>query len=150
MIIASRRGFTLLEMSIVLAVMAVAATVVVPAMVDMGRTPQRRTADGLLSLLHAARKAAIERNVSVSVVIDPVTGKYRVDSTGVFGAGEMGEGQLDFTMSETVSTTLSRLQYTFRSTGAAMGDTVRVRGVDSSLVVSVDPWSGVASANATH
>lgn len=142
-----RRGYTLLEMSIVLAILSVAATLVVPALVDLGATPPHRTGDALLTLLHASRQAAIDRNVTVALVIDPVTGKFEVDSTGLSGAGELAEGQIDLALTEALVTDLPRLQYTFRPNGAAMGDTVRVRGTDSSLVVSVDPWNGVASAN---
>jgi prepilin-type N-terminal cleavage/methylation domain-containing protein len=141
-----RRGFTLLEMSITLAVMAVAAMLVVPALVDFGQVPQRRTAEGLLSLLKASRALAIDSNTTVTVVIDPTNGKYRVDSTGVFGTGAVTEGQIDETSMETMATTAVRVKYSFGPTGAAVGDTVRVRGIDSSVVVLVDPWNGVARA----
>lgn len=140
----SRRGFTLLEMSITLAVMAVATILVVPALVDLGQSPKHETADELRSLLKASRALAIDSNTTVTVVLDPVSGKYRVDSTGVFGSGPVTEGQLEVGAVEMMVTDLDRLQYTFRPTGAAFGDTVAVRGIDSSVVVWVDPWSGVA------
>ena len=142
----TRRGFTLLEMSITLAVMAVASILVVPALVDLGRTPPHQTAEGLLSLLKASRTLAIDSNTTVTVLLDPVSGKYRVDSTGVFGSGPVTEGQLEVGAVEMMVTELTRLQYTFRPTGAGFGDTVRVRGIDSAVVITVDPWSGVAHA----
>ena len=43
-------------------------------------------------------------------------------------------------------TDAARLNYTFHPTSAALGDTVRIRGADSSVVVFVDPWNGVAYA----
>jgi prepilin-type N-terminal cleavage/methylation domain-containing protein len=142
----SRAGFTLIEMSIVLAIMAIASGLVVPALVDLGRTPQRRTADQLLSLLNATRRVAIDHNVTVTLVLDPKSGNYRVDSTGLFGSGPVIQSQIDLLGMESMVTDLPRLNFSFRPTGAAMGDTVRVRGADSSVVVSVDPWSGVAYA----
>ncbi len=145
--IRSHRGFTLMEMIICMAIMAIASSLVVPALVDLGRTPQqRRTADALLSVLNASRKIAIAHNVTVTVVLDPKSGDYRVDSTGYFGAGMVIQSQIDLLGMETMSTDAPRLNYTFHPTGAAMGDTVRIRGMDSSVVVQVDPWSGVAYA----
>lgn len=141
-----RRGFTLMEMAIVLAIMAIASGLVVPALVDLGRTPQRRTADALLSLLTASRKLAIERSVTVRVMLDPRSGRYRVDTSGTAGAGPVTESQLDLLSAEPMITDLPRLNYIFHPTGSALGDTVRVRGADSSLVVHVDRWNGVAYA----
>jgi len=142
----SRRGFTLVEMAIVLAIMVIAAGLVVPALVDLGRTPQRRTADLLLTLLNASRKLAISHNVTVTVVLDPKSGDYRVDSTGYYGSGPVEQSQIDLLGMESMATDATRLTYVFKPTGAAMGDTVRIRGSDSTVVVMVDPWSGVAYA----
>lgn len=142
----ARRGFTLVEMAIVLAIMLIAGGLVVPALVDLGRTPQRRTADSLLSLLNASRKLAIAHNVTVTIALDPKSGNYRVDSTGYYGAGLVMQSQIDLLGMESMATDAPRLNYVFKPTGAAMGDTVRIRGADSSVVVSIDPWSGVAYA----
>lgn len=143
----SRRGFTLLEMSITLAVMAIAALLVVPALVNFGQVRPRRTAEELLSLLKASRSLAIDSNTTVSVVLDPTSGRYRVDTTGLFGSGPVTEGQLEASSVETMNTTSARLQYTFGPDGASYGDTVRVRGIDSAVVIWVDPWNGAARAS---
>ena len=45
-------------------------------------------------------------------------------------------------------TPLPRLTFVFKPTGAAFADTVVVRGTTSSVLVGVDPWSGVAYAAA--
>jgi Tfp pilus assembly protein FimT len=133
-------------MAIVLAIVAIASGLVVPALVDFGRTPQQRTSDTLISLLNASRKLAIEHNVTVTVVLDPKSGIYRVDSTGFYGAGLVVQSQIDLLGMESMATDASRLNFNFTPTGAALGDTVRIRGTDSSVVISVDPWSGVAYA----
>ena len=135
-----------MEMAIVLAIMAIASGLVAPALVDLGRTPQRRTADALLSLLNASRKLAVDHNVTVTVVLDPKSGDYRVDSIGYFGSGPVVQSQIDMLGMESMATDSPRLNYTFKPTGAALGDTVRIRGADSSVVVFVDPWNGVAYA----
>ena len=133
-----------MEMTIVMAIMAIASGLVVPALVDFGRTPQRRTADALLSLLNATRRLAIDSSVTATLVLDPKSGDYRIDSTGFSGAGLVLQSQIDLLGMDAMVTELPRLTFTFQRTGAAIGDTVRIRGADSSVVVSIDPWSGVA------
>ena len=135
-----------MEMIIVLVIMAIVSSLVAPALVHFGRTPQKRTAESLLSLLTATRRLAIDRNVTATLVLDPKSGDYRVDSTGFFGGGLVIQSQIDLLGMESMATDAPRLSWTFQPTGAALGDTVRVRGADSSVVVSVDPWSGVAYA----
>ena len=135
----SRRGFTLLEMSITLAVLLIASGLVVPA-----QTPARRTAGALLELLTTARHIAIDSNVTVTVVLDPETGRYRADSTGLLGSGPVSEGEVAFDGLEELVTESARLTWRFRPDGGALGDTVVVRGQEGSLVLSVDRWNGVA------
>jgi prepilin-type N-terminal cleavage/methylation domain-containing protein len=143
-----RRGYTLLEMSITLAVLAIASALVVPALVNFGETPARRTAGELLGVLAASRKLAIDSNVAVVLVLDPSTGRYRADSTGPFGSGPVTEGSFATDAMELFVTDQARLVWRFRSTGAASGDTVLVRGTNESLLVVVDPWNGVAWTDA--
>ena len=143
-----RSGFTLWEMAIVLAVMSVAAVLVAPAITRLGESPPPRTADSLLALLRDARKTAIENNAIVTLLFDPVSGHFRADSVGAGGAGLVAEGTLALGATETMETTLPRLRYVFRPTGAAYADSVLVRGFGEAVLVSVDPWSGVARTDA--
>jgi prepilin-type N-terminal cleavage/methylation domain-containing protein len=143
-----RGGFTLWEMAIVLAVMAVSAIMVAPAIGRLGTEQARQPAAELLALLHDARKAAIDGNSVVTLRLDPVSGHYRADTAGVNGSGVLAEGTLQLDATETLDTRLLRLQFVFRPTGASLGDTVLVRAADRSVLVGVDPWSGVARADA--
>ena len=59
----------------------------------------------------------------------------------------LATGTLDIGLSRTLVTDLPRLQYVFRPTGAAFGDTVVVRGGPQPLTIRIDPWSGVAHAD---
>jgi len=144
----ARGGFTLWEMAIVLAVMAIAAVLVAPAITRLGESPPPRIADAVLALLRDARKAAIDRNATVTLRLDPVSGRYRADTTGVAGTGLLAEGTLALGATETLVTDRARLVYLFRPTGAAFADTVLVRGAGKTVLVSVDPWSGVARTDA--
>jgi prepilin-type N-terminal cleavage/methylation domain-containing protein len=144
----SRRAFTLLETAIVLAVMAVGAVLVAPAIARLGSEQQRQPAAELLTLLRNSRRAAIDRNIVVTLRLDPVSGHYRADTTGANGAGVMAEGVLQLEASETLDARLLRFVWVFRPTGAALGDTVLVRAANQSVMVAVDHWSGVARADA--
>jgi len=143
-----RTGFTLLEMAIVLAIMAVSAMLVAPALARMGQGKAPGIGDAVIKLLGDARKIAIERNESVTLRLDPISGRYRADTVGVAGSGELGEGTLTLGAQETMITDLPRLVYVFHPTGSTFADTVLVRGPTTSVMVAVDPWNGVAYASA--
>ena len=138
----ARRGFTLLEMAIILAMMAITAALVVPAWTDLGTTPPPLPGDALVSLLRDARKVAIEQSLTVAVRIEPSSNYFRVDTTGVAGTGMLADGTLEIGAYETLRTDLPRLQWVFRPSGAAMGDTVTVQGNSITAVLAVDAWSG--------
>jgi prepilin-type N-terminal cleavage/methylation domain-containing protein len=139
----ARRGVTLWEMAIVLAVMAVAAVLVGPAIARLGTEQPRGSGDALISLLRQSRRAAIDRDVVLTLRIDPVSGRYASDTTGTTGMGRFDEGTLDLGSSDVLVSSQPRLVYIFRPTGATFADTVLVRGADSTFTVAVDPWSGI-------
>ena len=142
-----RAGFTLWELTMVLLVMAIAATLAAPAFARFGTDAPSGPADKMLGLLHDARKAAFDFNATVTLRMDPKTLKYQIDTAGVVGAGRFAEGTLDLGLTQTLVTDQPRLTYVFRPTGVAFADTVIVRGGNVPLIVRVDPWSGVARAD---
>lgn len=145
----ARRGFTLWEMSIVLAITALVAAVVVPAMVgpQFGNDPTPQVGDQIVAMLREARRTAIEYDQTLTVRLDPTSGMYQVDTTGASGTGMYAQGQLDLSAYESFVTDLPRLVYVFRPTGAAFGDSVGVRGANGAATVFVDPWSGMPYAD---
>ncbi len=142
-----RAGFTLWELTMVLLVMAIAATLAAPAYVRFGADPPHGGADAMLGLLHDARKAASDFNATVTLRVDPVTLGYQLDTSTANGFGTLATGTLDLGLSARLDSDQPRLQYVFQSTGATFADTVVVRGGDVPLIVRVDPWSGVARAD---
>jgi prepilin-type N-terminal cleavage/methylation domain-containing protein len=142
-----RRGFTLWELTMVLLVMAIAASLAAPAFARFGTDQPTAPADKMLGLLRDARKASIDFNATVTLRMDPKTLKYQIDTTGVRGSGRLAEGTLDMGLTATLVTDEPRLQYVFRPSGVAFADTVIVRGGNVPLTVRVDPWSGVARAD---
>lgn len=143
-----RRGFTLWETALVLAVLAVTLVLAAPALGDFGAQKAPTDADALLALLRDSRREAVHINALVALRMDPTTGRYRIDTTGVHGMGRMTEGTLDLGGATTLVTDLARLQFLFQPTGAAFADSVGVRGPSGTVMVTVDPWSGVARADA--
>jgi prepilin-type N-terminal cleavage/methylation domain-containing protein len=144
----ARAGFTLWELTMVLLVMAIAATLAAPAFSRLGTEQPTRGGDQVLGLLRDARKAAFDYDATVTVRLDPKTLKYQVDTATVAGTGTLASGILDVGATETLVTDLPRLVYVFRPTGAAFADTVMIHGGETPLVVRVDPWTGVARADA--
>jgi prepilin-type N-terminal cleavage/methylation domain-containing protein len=142
----SRTGFTLWEIATVLLIMAIAATVAAPAFVSLGKEPAHGVTAALLDLLSDTRAMSIERAVESTLLIDPVNGHYRLDTTSTFGTGTVIEDSLRLGAIERLETDLPRLRYVFRPTGAAFADSVVVLGGDSTRLIIVDPWSGVAHA----
>lgn len=140
----ARRGFTLMEMAVCMIVMAVAATVVVPAISRLGDGQPETGGDKLVALLKQARNFAIEKNYLVTVRLDPVSSRFRVDTTGLKGMGVFADTTLDLGDSETLESELDRVMFTFKPNGAAMGDSVIVRGIGTTSVLTVDSWTGEA------
>jgi prepilin-type N-terminal cleavage/methylation domain-containing protein len=142
-----RTGFTLWELTMVLLVMAIAATLAAPALARFGTEMPPGGADAMLGLLRDARKAAIDFNTTATLRLDPKTLKFEVDTSDALGMAPLATGTLDLGMSSTIATDQPRLRFVFGPTGAAFADSAVVNGGRIPLIVRVDPWSGVARAD---
>ena len=141
-----RSGFTLWEIATVLLIVAVVSALTAPAFARLGDERDQTSTDVLVKLLRDTRSLAIEHSVEATLLIDPKSGHYRVDSTSSFGSGPVAEDTLHFAATEGLESPLPRLRYVFRPTGAAFGDSVVVRGGDTTRVIMIDTWSGVPHA----
>jgi prepilin-type N-terminal cleavage/methylation domain-containing protein len=139
----ARRGFTLVELIVVLVVIAIAGFVAVPELI---RAMEVGADDGevapFTSLLRYARQRSIENAVIVRLIVDPEGLRYRADSAGVWGAGLLEEGIIELDPGVRMESDSTRLNYTFRPDGSAFGDTVVVSGRWGSSHVSLDRWTG--------
>src|ERR1043165_3333033 len=77
---AARRGFTLWELTMVLLILAITATLAAPALARFGTEQPATAADAALGLLHDARKAAIDFHVTSVLWLDPKTLRYQLDT----------------------------------------------------------------------
>ena len=142
------RGFTLWETALVLAVLGVSLLLAAPALVDFGTNKPQSDAEGLLALLRDARREAVQTHTVVAVRLDPTTGRFRMDTTGTVGMGTYTSGTLELGGATVLVTDLPRLQFLFQPTGATFADSVGVRGPNGTVMVTVDPWTGVPRADA--
>jgi prepilin-type N-terminal cleavage/methylation domain-containing protein len=141
-----RSGFTLWEIATVLLIIAVVASLTAPAFVQLGEQRAQTSEDLLVKLLRDTRSLAIEHSVEATLLIDPTNGHYRVDTTSSFGSGRVAEDTLHLAAADKIETSLPRIRYVFRPTGAAFGDSVTLRGMDSTRVLMIDTWSGMPHA----
>jgi len=142
----ARPGFTLWEIATVLLIIAIVASLTAPAFVRLGEERDKTSEDILVKLLRDTRSLAIENSVEATLLIDPENGHYRVDTTSSFGSGRVVEDTLHFAAADKLESSAPRIRYVFRPTGAAFGDSVIVRGSDSTRVLLIDTWSGMPHA----
>ncbi len=143
----ARRGFTLWEIGLTLILVGVVTAVALPAFTRLGADEPNRPVDVVLRVLRDARRLAIDRGITVSVFLDPASRRYRVDTVAVNAAGTIVDSTLELEPGTTLVADSTRLRFTFFPDGAAMADSVIIRGSGPSVVVVVDPWSGLPRAD---
>jgi prepilin-type N-terminal cleavage/methylation domain-containing protein len=140
-----RGGFTIIELVVVLVLIGIIGSVVVPAMVQSGTFDTARTvAAPLVQVLRSAQKTAADKNVPVTVTIDPATGDYQIDGVreDTLAADVSSRGTIQFMDRTRFVTALDRLQVTFDPAGRNMSDSLVVENSDHAAVVNVNPWTG--------
>ncbi len=141
-----RGGFTLWETALVLAVLAITLLLAAPAIVDFGKLRAATGSQPVLDLLRDTRREAIQTGTVATLRLDPASGRWRVDTTGVAGMAPLATGTIDLGGATTLVTDAYRLQFIFQPTGAAFADSVGVRDQGGTVMVLVDPWTGIARA----
>lgn len=135
---ATRTGFTLVEMVVVVAILGVVAGVTVPALHDaQARTPLDQTASEIARILARARRTAVERATPATMVVDPANKRYwlRLDDTVIADALSARPGV-------TIDASSPRLAIRFVPTGEAQGDTITVRWNGHVATIGADGWTG--------
>ncbi len=144
-----KRGFTLVEVVVVVAILAISAAVVAPALVSAARTdPLARTAGELTGLLTSARIAAVERGTPVTVAVTLATGRYVVTIERRDSSTVLAEGGLVLDDVRLAAGGRPAVRVRFDPLGPAEPDSVSVLGTTGHRVVRVDPWTGEVRADA--
>lgn len=138
----TRRGFTIVEMVVVLVVLGITAAAVAPALLGSGREAgPHAVADELVAVLSTARRMAVERGEPVTLALGR-SGAY-VARAGA-ASDSVGGGSLDLPPGVALAVDGGAARFVFLPLGTARGPAVRVNGAGTSLEVEVDRWTGDA------
>lgn len=141
------RGFTLVEVLVVLVILGIAAAVVVPALPRIvEEDPLARSAEDVTLLLRRARRTALERGAPVALTVDAESDRYWVE---IYDQGEWRPLVADeVVLSPSVSLTAEagQARFVFRPNGSAQSDPLGVRDGGRGTAIAVDPWLGDARA----
>jgi len=148
MTFATRRGFTLLEMIIVLVIIGIVGIAVVPSLVRAPAVDTAAAAAPVVEMLRAAQHAAADSGRAVRVDVDPATGRYIARFRNTESDAPLATGTLALTSGARLTADSVRAIFLFDPTGAATGDSLLVEGSGRDIMVSVDRWTGDVYARA--
>ena len=133
----ARRGFTLIELVVVIALMAVVIGVSAPALASLDRGGADSSAvDVVTALLRRSRMTAIDRAIAVDLTIDPATARYWVYPPEASGV-------LDVRAGARLVAGAPRVHYRFSPDGEANADgQLFVQQGQMSVPVLIEPWTG--------
>ncbi|MGQ0640476.1 MAG: pilus assembly FimT family protein [Gemmatimonadaceae bacterium] len=139
-----RRGFTLLELLVVLAILSVVTAVVTPSLFSAVRpTELEQGASELTHLISRARASAVERAVPSRLVLVPRDCRYTLQF-GVSGDSTIG-ATLPLAPSVQLDDPRHSITLRFDAIGRATPERIVLRSGERLAIVRVDPWSGLAS-----
>ena len=140
-----KRGFTLVEVVVVIAILGITAAAVVPALAKA--TTEDDLTRGIRvfgEVLDAARAQALRQATSVSVTFVPETGHYWVSA----GAEPLDSGILGLDPGVRLQSPALRPSFRFDPLGTADGDSVLLVGPSGARALSLDRWMGALRAPA--
>ncbi|MGH7544670.1 MAG: GspH/FimT family pseudopilin [Gemmatimonadota bacterium] len=141
------RGFTLVEVLVVLVILGIAAAVVVPALPRMAEEdPLARSAEEVTNLLRRSRRTALERGAPVALTVDADANRYWVE---IYEHGEwrrLVEDEVALSADASLTAEAGRAHFVFRPDGRAQGDPLGVRYGARGTQIALDPWLGDARA----
>ncbi len=141
----SGRGFTLLEVIVVVALLGVVAGVTLPALAGNPEATARGTVvAGLLGLLEQTRRIALERGTQSQLHLDLATGSYVVTVGRGRTRASAAEGRLPVPSGTTIHGPNGGYVGVFGPTGVAAAESLAVTAGGQTDVILVDPWTGVA------
>lgn len=141
------RGFTLLEILVVLAILGITAAAVVPALTRATEEDDvTRTARGVEALLIDARARALARAAPVEVELVPEQARYWMRAAG--DGAILDSGTLVLAGGSRLHSAAARPLFRFGPTGLTDGDSLIVLGAAGARALFVDRWTGAIRVQA--
>ncbi len=137
-----RRGFTLVEVVVMLAILGLTAAAVAPALGRLGTEPTGSAAREFAGDLRSARRTAIERGRAATVSTVPGTGRYTVERDARDGDGPPEVDVRDLPDDARFAASEPPARIRFSPLGVATAGRVSIRAAGRRTVVSVDRWTG--------
>lgn len=135
-----RRGFTLVEVVVVLLILGAVTAVTVPAFRDAPTTAGvQRGAEEVRRLLDRARATARANGHAVTVTIDPRSARWWLDRPALTGRIEL---QRDVSLWSDAP----RATVVFAAAGAANAARIAVQGGGRTIPIVIDPFTGQVDA----
>ena len=137
------RGFSLVEIMIVIAILGLSAVVVAPAMRDWGVTSDLDSArKEVLRVLMASRQEALKLGRPVLVAIEPASARLRVWVEVESEETLLLDRILDLPMEAHLESAVDTPRFRFTPLGPAEADPLTIVSPDGTAKVTVDPWTG--------
>jgi prepilin-type N-terminal cleavage/methylation domain-containing protein len=139
------RGFTLVEIVVVISLLVIVAAAVAPALMRAGREDDvTASANEIAGLIRTARTAGLTRGEGVTLTVVTASGRYVVEGEGDAHANAepLAEGRLALAAGVTVSADRPTRTFAFDRTGAAAAESLVVHGSGGTMVVGVEGWTG--------
>jgi len=134
------RGFTIVEILVVLAILGITAAAVVPALARATEEDDvTRTARDVERMLVAARDRALARAERVEVALIPEQGRYWIRGSD---GQVLDSGVIAFAAASRVQSNAVRPRFQFNADGTVDADSLLVLGAAGARALVIDRWSG--------
>lgn len=140
-----RRGFTLVELIVVLGILSIVTAIVAPSLFSNVRpTDLEQSASELARLVSRARALAVEQGTTSHLTFVPRERRYVLQFT--LGTRDSTlTSPLQIAPAVVLDDARPRIAVRFDAIGRATPERLVLRSGDRLALVSVDPWSGLAS-----
>lgn len=140
-----RSGFTLVEMLVVIAILAIVSAVTVPALRANPDDELTTAAATITKLMQQSRQTAVEQGESVALVVDPRRARYWATILNPNSPDSLvSYGTIELPPETTLTADEPRVRYVFAPNGLASGGSLTLRLNARAALISLDRWSGDA------
>lgn len=140
------RGFSLIELIVVLALLGVVAAAVAPAMLRATTaSPLDQAATSIADTLRDVRRGALQDARAASLIAETNSDRFWVVRQTMSGRDSVHEGRWSLPSGVTLAHVAGRAQWRFGPSGAPRPDSLVIRDSGGVRIVAVDPWTGAVT-----